>query len=270
MVDPPLPLERVCVLVTRPRRQAASLVHRLAALGAEPLVLPAVEVREPPDWGPVDGALAGLPQYQWVVFTGVNAVRAFVSRLRQSGRDPGALRSLRLAAIGPATAAALREYQLDAPLVPPEFRSESLAASLRAEAAGQRVLLVRADRGRDVLREELSRVAHVDQVAVYSQVDAFDPHAPELEAWRRGRLRYVTLTSSNIARALLGGVDAVCRARVEAGDVKLVTISPVTSAAVRELGLSVAAEAAVYTMAGLVDALVAHYRGRSKRGEMPT
>jgi uroporphyrinogen III methyltransferase/synthase len=244
------------VLVTRPRHQAGDLVRRLEELGAVPVLLPAVEIREPADWGPVDRALADLPRYQWLVFTSANGVHALLRRLRQTGRDLRALGGVSLAVIGPGTAEALRAYHLEPDLVPAEFRSEALAAALKERAAGQRVLLARADRGRDVLRQELAAVAEVDQVAVYSQVDAVEAAPEVMDQWRAGEIAYVTLTSSNIARALLRALDPACRARVEAGDVKLVTISPVTTAAVRELGLPVAAEAAEYTTAGVAEALV--------------
>jgi uroporphyrinogen III methyltransferase/synthase len=250
------------VLVTRPRHQAGDLVRRLEELGAVPVVLPAVEVREPADWGPVDQALADLPRYQWLVFTSANGVHALIRRLRQTGRDLRALGGVRLAVIGPGTADALRSYHLEPDLVPAEFRSEALAAALKERAAGQRVLLARADRGRDVLRQELAAVAAVDQVAVYSQVDALEEVAEVRELLRLGAIEYVTLTSSNIARALLRALDPGTRSHIEAGAVQLVTISPVTSAAVRELGLPVAAEATAYTTAGVVEALLRLARGQ--------
>src|SRR5262245_32325136 len=132
------------VLVTRPRRQSGDLVRRLEELGAVPFVLPAVEVREPADWAPVDRALARLAQYDWLVFTSANGVHAFVGRLRQTGRDLRALGPVRLAVIGPSTADALRGYHLEPDLVPEAFCSESLVAALRGRAAGRRVLLARA------------------------------------------------------------------------------------------------------------------------------
>jgi uroporphyrinogen III methyltransferase/synthase len=253
------------VLVTRPRHQAGDLVRRLDQLGAVPVVLPAVEVRDPADWAPVDRALAGLAGYDWLVFTSANGVHAVVRRLRQTGGDLRALGGVQLAAIGPGTADALRGYHLEPDLVPAEYRSESLAAALKERAAGRRILLARADRGRDVLRQELSAVAAVDQVAVYSQVDALEGATEMLERLRAGEIEYVTLTSSNIARALLRILDQAARGRIEAGEVKLVTISPVTSAAVRDLGLPVAAEAAEYTTAGVLEALVA-LAGRAEKG----
>ena len=99
-------------------------------------------------------------------------------------------------------------------------------------------------------------MATVDQVAVYSQVDALAADAEVLNCLRRGEIDYVTVTSSNIVRALARVLDGPCRARIESGAVQLVSISPVTSAAIRELGWPVAAEAAEYTVAGVVDALV--------------
>src|SRR5581483_8791838 len=161
------------------------------------------------------------------------------------------------AAIGPATADALRSYHLEPDLVPETYRSEELAAALREEVRSRRVLLARADRGRELLREELAAVAAVEQVAVYCQVDAVPADAEVFDHLRRGEIDYVTLTSSNIARALVRALDETCLALIKDGHVRLVTISPETSKAVRELGLPVAAEATTYTAEGVVEALVA-------------
>jgi uroporphyrinogen III methyltransferase/synthase len=254
------------VVVTRPRDQAGELVRRLELLGAVPVVQPAVEIRPPDDWSAVDARLARLSDYDWLVFTSANGVQAFFARLRQTGRDLRALGRLKLAAIGPGTAEALRAFHLDADLVPDEYRSEALAAALAGRAAGSRVLLARADRGRDVLPDELAKVADVEQVACYRQVDV-PIEAALIGALRRGEENYVTLTSANIARAFLRPLDDSCRDRIRSGDVRLVTISPVTTAAVKEFGLPVAAEATTYTVDGLVYALVrdAAARGRSEQ-----
>ncbi len=142
------------ILVTRPRHQAGAMVARLEELGAVVSLLPAVEVREPADWCWSIGAgqPAGLP------------VARLHQRQRRGRADPPSpadrtrsarLGSLRLAVIGPATADALRRYHLEPDLIPPAYDSESLASALKERAIGQRVLLACADRGRDVLREQL-------------------------------------------------------------------------------------------------------------------
>jgi uroporphyrinogen III methyltransferase/synthase len=243
------------VLVTRPREQAAEMVRRLEELGAVVSVLPTVEIREPADWGPVDRALADLAAYDWLVFTSANGVHFFLRRLRAVGRDLRGLGQMRLAVIGPATAEALRAYHLEPDLIPPEYRSESLAAVLREQVVGKRVLLARADRGRDVLREELSKVAQVEQIAVYSQVDAVEIDLDLVEQIHHGRFDFITLTSTKIAEAFIRLLGPPARQRIRAGEVRLVSISTLTSAAVRKLGLPVAAEATPYTAERVVEAL---------------
>jgi uroporphyrinogen III methyltransferase/synthase len=256
-----LPLFGRHVLVTRPREQAGETARRLEELGAGVLLLPAVRIGEPSDWGPADRALAALRGYDWLVFTSANGVHALMRRLLASGHDVRALGGVRLAAIGPATADALRGYHLLPDLVPPVYTSEGLAEALKGRAAGRRVLLARADRGRDLLRQELAAVADVEQVTVYSQSDAAEWDAEVLRRLRKGPLDFVTLTSANVARAFAGVLDEASRARIESGAVRLVTISGVTSEAVRGLGLPVAAEAPEATAAGVTDALVALARG---------
>jgi uroporphyrinogen III methyltransferase/synthase len=245
------------VLVTRPRHQAESMVARLIDLGAVPFLLPTVEIGPPADWTRVDEAIRAVGQYDWVVFTSVNGVDAFLSRLETLGLDLRALGKVRIAAIGPKTAEALRRWHLQADLVPTRYQSEDLAAALLAQIQpGQRVLLARADRGRELLREELSAKCTVDQIAVYSQVDAVDGGEEVLDALRRGEIEFVTLTSSNIARVLLSRLDATCKRRIETGEIKLVSISPVTSAEIVKMGFIVAAEAAEATTESMIDAMI--------------
>jgi uroporphyrinogen III methyltransferase/synthase len=244
------------ILVTRPRRQAADLARRLELLGAIPFVLPVIDIRPLADCSLVDQALLRLEDFDWLVFTSANGVRAFLDRLLARGKDMRSLGHLQLAAIGPSTDEALQAYHLRADIVPAVFRSEELAATLRPLVQGRRVLLARADRGRDVLPQELARVAKVHQVAVYSQVDSVNPEAPELDCLRRGEIELVTLTSPNIARAFLAGLDEICQARIHSGETRLVSISPVTSAVIREKGFPVAAEASEYTSTGIIQALM--------------
>jgi uroporphyrinogen III methyltransferase/synthase len=243
------------VLITRPRRQAEPLVRRLEELGAQALCVPMLEIREPADWLAADGALAALSSYDWLVFTSVNGVHAVIERLRHLGWDLRALGPLRLAVIGPGTADALRSYHLEPDLMPAEYRSEALAAELKVRAVGQRILLARADRGREVLREELAGVATVQQVTVYAQYDAI-PDATTLALLDNGDIDYVTLTSSNIAHAFLGAIRPAAQKQIQAGTIRLVAISSVTSAVVHAAGYPVAAEALEYTTDGVVAALL--------------
>ena len=195
-----------------------------------------------------------LADYDWLVFTSSNGVRFFVQRLEELGRDLRALGSLRLAAIGPTTAETLAEFHLRADLVPQSYRSEALAEALGRAAKGRKVLLARADRGRTLLKDELEHLADVHQVAVYHNADA--PSLPEHVTARilDGTVDWITLTSSAIAARLHELLPEPARRRI-GRDVRLASLSPVTSETAARLGWDVAVEAAEYTWDGLVHAL---------------
>ncbi len=226
----------------------------LAALGAEVLEQPGITVSDPPDWSPVDDALNRIAGYDWVVFSSSNGVKRLLDRLVLRGGSPGQLATVRLAAIGPGTAAELVRYGLAAHVVPEEYRAEALAEALAPQAAGKRFLLARASRGRQVLPEQLTVAGGiVEQVVVYStnNVETADPHIAA--ALAAGRVDWVTVTSSAIARAIVGLFGEPLRTA------RLASISPVTSQTLRKLGHPPAAEAAEYTMAGLVAAIAAEH-----------
>jgi uroporphyrinogen III methyltransferase/synthase len=193
-----------------------------------------------------------------LVFTSANGVHSLIRRIVALNRDLRDLGRVKLAAIGPKTAEVLRAYHLKADVIPPTtFSSEGLASALIPHIGGQKVLLARANRGRDVLQMELARhAAVVEQVCVYEQVDISEPDTAVLDALRRGEIQYITLPSGNIARGVLGQFDETIRGRVERGDIRLVAISPETGRVVRSLGYPVAAEAEEFTEDGLIAALI--------------
>jgi uroporphyrinogen III methyltransferase / synthase len=244
------PLAGQTVMVTRPGGEDDSLGKQLRELGAEVLYQPVICISDPADWGLVDSVLDRLDQFDWIVFSSANGVQYFLGRLHAIGGDFGQLRRAKLAAIGPATSDALLRHRLLADVIPPEFRAESLAHALAGQASGRRFLLVRASRGREILAEQLTSAgAIVEQVVAYtsSDVDKPDPEITEMLA--AGRIDWITVTSSSIARALAALFGEKLRQS------KLASISPVTSVTLRELGYEPAAEAEQYTMPGLVDAI---------------
>jgi len=250
------------ILLTRPEEQTADLAEQLAELGAEVLVQPAIRITDPPDWGIVDQALAHLDTFDWVVFSSANGVRYFLDRLLQTGGDMRRLGRVKLATIGPGTAAQLEQYHLRADLIPPEYRAEALAEALLQTLAGQpagsRVLLVRASRGRPVLAERLQAAGvSVQQVVAYTSTDLTEPVPEIAQALAEGRIHWVTVTSSSIARSLVKMFGPALQ------KAKLASISPITSATLRQLGYPPAVEARQYTLPGLVDAIVEAIRSES-------
>jgi uroporphyrinogen III methyltransferase/synthase len=247
------PLFGVKVLVTRPKGQAEPLRRQLQEWGADVLLQPAIEISPPDDWEATDAAIRQLEKFDWLVFSSVNGVEYFLQRLCSAHGDLRRLGNIKLAAIGPGTAEELARNRLRADLVPAEFRAESLADELVQQASRRRVLLVRASRGRETLAERLSSGgAQIEQIVAYQSRDIASPDPEIAELLRQGRIDWITITSSAIARSVVAMFgDDLRRAR-------LATISPVTSATLRECGFEPAAEAAVYTMQGVVKAILKH------------
>lgn len=245
------PLFGTSALVTRPAHQAGDLRDKLAELGAEVLVQPAIDITTPADWSPVEAALARLDEFDWLVFSSTNGVRYLLDRLLAGGRDLRALGGVRLAAVGAKTADELRKYNLIADVFPEEFRAEALAAALSADARGRRFLLARASRGREVLAEELTAAGgFVEQVVVYQSSDVTSPDEEIAQRLTAGQIDWVTVTSSAIAHALAAMFgDDLHKA-------KLASISPITTGTLKELGYSVDAEAVEYSMDGIVAAIL--------------
>jgi uroporphyrinogen III methyltransferase / synthase len=252
-----LPLFGKRIVVTRPRDEGSRAAMALETLGAEVLLAPTVQVRPISNTGPLDAAIDRLATYEWLVFTSANGVRFFLERLAARGRDLRALGHLKLAAIGPVTAETLGRFHLNADLVPETFRSEALAAALMDRAAGCKILLARADRGRAVLKDELEKLAEVDQVPVYHNFDAPALPEPVVERIIAGTIDWITLTSPAIAARLYELLPQEARGRI-GQEIRLASLSPVTTEAARSVGWTVAVEAAEFTWKGLVQAIVEH------------
>lgn len=244
------------IVLTRPAEESDRSAAELEALGAEVLVAPTVLIGPPADPGPLDDAITRLHQFDWLVFTSSNGVRSFFDRLEALGHDLRQVGRLKFATIGPTTAETLSKYRLRADLIPQSYRSEELASALAQVAAGQRILLARADRGRTVLKDELQHVAHVEQVPVYTNTDARTLPSAVVERIAEGTVDWITLTSSAITERLHALLPEAARQNV-GQSARLVSLSPITSATANRLGWTVDVEATVYTWRGLVEALIA-------------
>lgn len=242
--------------ITRPDAQADPQIARAIELGAEPVLMPTIRIEPVDDWSEVDETLSHLAEFDWLVFTSVNGVRALLDRLWQTGRDVRALSHLKLACIGPSTADALAEYHLRADVVPVEYRAEALVESMRGEVAGKRVLWARASRGRDVIPHELEAAgAAVRELVVYRNEDAESLPARAVAVVEAGEVDWIGLSSPSIARQLATLLTSEMRKHLGTST-RLVAISPVTQAAAEEAGLPVSVTATEYTWNGIFDAIL--------------
>jgi uroporphyrinogen III methyltransferase/synthase len=259
------------VLLTRAREQAGSAAALLREQGAEPLVVPTIEIHPPRDRAALARAVEDLRagRYAWVAFTSANGVERTWEALAAAGADARAFAGARLAAIGPATARALERRGLRADVTAKEFRGEGLAEQMlraiaRPPAAGQgdrapRVLLPRAARAREALPDALRAAGcEVDVVAAYETrpppPETVEALVAELEA---GRVDAVTFTSSSTVEHLCDLLGA--RASPLLSRTCVASIGPVTTDTARARGLRVDVTADEYTLPGLVRALARRF-----------
>jgi uroporphyrinogen III methyltransferase/synthase len=256
------------ILITRARQQASRFAALLRAYGAEPVEVPTIEFAPPHSWEPIDGAITEIRNYDWLIFTSVNGVRAFVERCEVQQRPLNELQGRHICAIGPATAQELEAMGVQVDVVPAEYRAESVVESLSAfPIAGRRVLIPRAAVARDILPRALTALgARVEVVEVYRTLPPSDGLAPDVRRLLMARaIDVVTFTSSstvtNFAQLL--------------GDMELSTlfdstfiacIGPITADTARAYGLTPTIMPDAYTVPALAQAIVDFFRSHANEG----
>ncbi len=238
------PLAGKRIVITRPDPDASRLADRLRSLGAVPIVVPSIEIEftDPPE---LARALERISQYHWVVFTSKNGVEA-VFRLAQEIRRQG---KPRIAAIGPATAAALRRRGVEPDVVPDRYVAEAVLEAL-GDVAGLKILLPRANIARRTLAEGLrERGALVEEIAAYRTRSRKPPGGTEAPDESLDSADAITFTSSSTVRGFV-------ESRPVPAGAKIVCIGPITAKTAAQYGLRVDAVAERYTEDGLIAALI--------------
>ncbi len=248
------------IVVTRAREQASDFRVLLEEKGAQCLEFPTIEVVRPSSWKPLDSAIEHLEDYDWVIFTSVNGVRFFFQRLQKNREDVRALRGVRLGAIGPKTAAALKERGLRLDLVPSVYRAEALIDSLgQEEVRGKKFLLPRAAKAREILPEKLREMgANVDVISAYETLRPPDKGDGVRRRLQKGEIDCITFTSSSTVEnfaAMFPKEDLASTV----GRATIACIGPITAETARRYGLEVSVMPAEYTIEALVDKIVEHF-----------
>jgi len=261
-------LQGLRIVVTRAAEQSRELVKRLQAEGARVLLMPAIAFAEPNNCAPLDAAIFGLANFDWLFFTSANAVRFFAKRCRKLGIDPvtqrGDGKALKVAAVGPATEDAARRYGIAVDFTASEFRGEALASELGVDITGRRVLLPRSNRATGDLPAALrSSSAAVTEVIAYRTID----------------IPLESVSSEAVDAVVSGSADVICffspsafhsiNARIGREVLQrlsLAAIGPVTAATIRAAGLEVAVESREPTTKVLVAALSERFAVKDSRG----
>ena len=250
-----LPLAGRRLLVTRAVHQAGKLSDGLYALGATVVEVPVLEIVPPESYAALDDALKRLDRYDWLVLSSTNTLDALCCRCARFGVNPAKAEGLNVAAVGRATAESARHYGFHVAVVPEAQVAEGLVSALGEKVRGKRVLLPRAAAARDVIPDALREAgATVDVVDAYRNV--LPEAAPEqLRLALDGGIDAATFTSSSSASRLAEAARLAGIAWPLAG-VPAVSIGPITSRTLRDLGWEPAAEANPYDIPGLIAAVV--------------
>jgi uroporphyrinogen III methyltransferase / synthase len=253
------------IVVTRSKQQARQLVEDLEGLGAQAIEAPAFQLAPAEDPEAIDRAVASVETYQWIVFESANAVATFLAALARGPRDLRALGGVRVCAIGPSTGDRLAAGGVKPDVVVPEFRVDVIGDALEATGplTGQRVLVVRPDHLRDAVTEDLTRRGATVSDLVAYRTETASPESPAVQHLYRmlldGKIDAVTFTSPTaVSRfaALVGQEQAADLLNTTV----VAAIGPVTAEAAAELGITTTIVPDVYTVDGLLDALVRHFR----------
>jgi uroporphyrinogen III methyltransferase/synthase len=247
------------VLITRPEGQGDEMASDLRDRGADPVELPTVQIVPPSDPKQLEDAVLRAGEYDWAVFTSVNGVEAFFAVLDAQRRDARILGGVKVAAIGPATRAALAKRGVRADVMPGEYRGEAVFEAMQAHGSlqGKRVLIARAEVARETMPALLREAgAAVDVVPAYRTLPADPARFAEIRALlERGALHAVAFTSSSTVSRLVEGLGDASLLR----DVVVAAIGPITAGTAAALGIPAQVVADEYTAPGLVRALEAHY-----------
>jgi uroporphyrinogen III methyltransferase/synthase len=251
------PLFGKSIAVTRTRKQAGDLLRCLRELGADAFELPTIRIEPPPNPGIFRELVQDAHAYDWLVFTSPNGVDAFFSVFYSIYSDARELGGVRIAVIGPSTAARVKHYRFQVDLQPARFVAEALVEAFKESGSveNQKILLARAEDARDVIPEELESMGAIVDVAVaYRTVPEDSDRSGGLSRFRKRGADWVTFTSSSTA-------ENFCRLGLPwPENTKTASIGPVTSSTMRALGLPVDIEAETHDIPGLVQALLSHHQ----------
>ena len=239
------------ILVTRARAQASEFADLLEANGAEVIQFPTIKIQ------PIEGVDVPSPnEYDWVIFTSINAVEIFYERLRENGKDARAFGTSKICAVGSKTVEALNDIGIYPDFVPSHARGEVIAAEIE-NVFGKKVLLPRAKIATadlpDALRE---KGAHVDAVPLYDTVRVPSENRDEIETdLLNGKIDLVTFTSSSTVTNFLEMFPAH-QPTVLLADVKVAVIGPTTQKTAVEHGVHVDVMAKEASIESLVETIV--------------
>jgi uroporphyrinogen III methyltransferase/synthase len=247
-------------MVTRAADQAGEFSNMLNCLGARVYECPTIRLVPPEDFAELDQAINSLAEFDWLIFTSVNAVKYFFDRLAALGLDTRAIGACRVCAVGPRTASALLTFGIKADLVPEEYKAEGVVKAFQnLNIKGKRFLFPKGDKSSEVIPAGLADIGS-EVVAPVAYRNVIPDYLPDtvMQALEERKIDCVTFTSSSTVENL-GAMLGENRLLHMLEGVAIAAIGPVTARTCRELGLEVHIEPKEYTLAAMSAEIVKYF-----------
>jgi len=257
------------IVITRSALQGEDLSNAIQERGAVPIGWPLIEFSPPEDFGRLDTAISQLGQFDWLIFTSGEAVRAVDRRCKNLGPSLGqACSNLRLAAVGPVTAEVVKKIGLQVDYVAQRHDGVALANELGERVRGRRVLLPRSDRANPDLPEALrGHGAEVTEVIAYRTLRPKEVDRERLHKFANAEADAILFFSPSAVQHF-GEVFGVEQLHVLQDKLAITAVGPVTAKALREAGVRCIVVARDTTAASVIEALEEHFAGMVK--QVPT
>ena len=258
------PLAGKRIVVTRARQQASSLIKAIEELGGKVIEFPTIDIQAPENDAPLDGAIARLKAYDWLIFTSVNGVDQFLGRMREFNKSVPDLSGIRVAAIGPETKKRLKAAGIENCLVPEQYQAEGILETLKPEMMrGKKVLIPRAAKARDILPDTLRRWgAQVDVIEAYRTLLPKTDSSVLRHLLHERKVDMITFTSSSTVSNFVRLFDGQNLARLVDG-AAIACIGPITRQTVEEMGGHADVVAEEFTIAGLIRAILDYFERKT-------
>lgn len=244
------------IVVTRSREQSSKMVEQIVALGGNPIEYPTIKI-EPiaENVEKLTETFGHLKDYTHIIFTSTNGVEIFFDALKAEGKDSRALGTIHVTAIGSATAELLEQKGITADFVPKKYVGEELVDGLSPLLkADCRVLVPRSKNARIYVVEALRKICPVDEIQIYETLREDNTDVDVAKMLKDNEINYITFTSSTTVQYFMEkiGVENIALTQ----KAKCISIGPVTSEKMENLGLKVDFQAEVYTITGMIDTIL--------------